>query len=80
MKSVAFELNKLDLKKFMINVIKYVILPDLTYILAQLQLWSPIDRKILVIWPIGMLMDMFHRWASDNTISLWANSDTPPTL
>lgn len=67
MKSVSQDLTRTDLKKRLVNIAKYVALPWIIYILTQLQLGNPIDMKVIYSVIIGALLDIAHRWASDNT-------------
>ncbi len=67
MKSTEYELNITDVKRWGINMIKYIGIPALIYITEQLKTWGEIDWKYIYIGALWALIDIVHRFATDHT-------------
>jgi len=68
--SSSFELTNTDIKRWGINVLKYVILPWLLSIIVSLKTGTSIDWALIVTTGLWAIVDIIHRYINNN-----ANAD-----
>lgn len=67
MKSTEYELTLTDVQKRWINMLKYIGIPALIYIMEQLKSWLEIDWRYIYIGALWALIDIVHRFITDHT-------------
>lgn len=74
--SSSFELTNTDIKRWGINVLKYVVLPWLLSILVSLKAWTSIDWTLIIITALWAIVDIIHRYVNNNANTDLFYSDT----
>lgn len=74
--SSSFELTTSDVKKWGINVLKYVVLPWLMSMLVSLKAWVSIDWTLIATTTLWAIVDIIHRYLNNNANTDLFYSDT----
>ncbi|HPC34771.1 MAG TPA: hypothetical protein PLP73_03825 [Candidatus Absconditabacterales bacterium] len=74
--SSSFELTNTDIKRWGINVLKYVVLPGLFSILVSLKSGTSIDWTLIITTALGAIVDIIHRYVNNNANTDLFYSDT----